>query len=279
MEIGVSFLRNETFVLNNSLYFSVEAFQKLNDRLIVGFTTRKNGYSMKPYDSLNLGLHVQDEEKIVIKNRDKLANELKIPLNNWVFAEQVHGNNIKKVTREAGGSGALTMATAVKDTDGLYTQENNILLGSLYADCVPLYFYSPLTDFIGLAHAGWKGTVGKIGTKMIQRWVNNENIPLESIYVAIGPSISGESYEVDDYVINKVNNVMLPNHEFPYVQTSEHKYLLDLKQLNKQLLLDAGVFEENIFVSNFCTFKETNLFYSYRRNSQTGRMMSFIGKV
>ena len=270
---------NETFVLRNNVYMSVEPFKQMNDRLLVGFTTRKDGYSMEPYSSLNLGLHVQDNDKEVIANREKLANELQISLANWVFSEQVHGSNIKKVSKKDCGAGAYELTNAILDTDGLYTNDKNVILASLYADCVPLYFYSPTYNIVGLAHAGWKGTVGRIGPKMVQRWTEDEQIPLEAIYVAIGPSISKEKYEVDDFVISKVKDVVTNHHHFLYEEVKPNKYLLDLKELNKQLLISVGIKEEHIFVSNYCTYKESDLFFSYRREQQTGRLMSFIGRT
>uniref|UniRef100_A0A1S2M9Z0 Purine nucleoside phosphorylase n=1 Tax=Anaerobacillus isosaccharinicus TaxID=1532552 RepID=A0A1S2M9Z0_9BACI len=270
---------NETFVLRNNVYMSVEPFKQMNDRLLVGFTTRKDGYSMEPYSSLNLGLHVHDNDEEVIANREKLANELQIALANWVFSEQVHGSNIKKVSKKDCGAGTHELTNAILDTDGLYTNDKNVLLASLYADCVPLYFYSPTYNIVGLAHAGWKGTVGGIGPKMVQRWTEDEQIPLEAIYVAIGPSISKEKYEVDDFVISKVKDVVTNHHHLLYEEVKPNKYLLDLKELNKQLLIRVGIKEEHIFVSNYCTYKESDLFFSYRREQQTGRMMSFIGRT
>lgn len=261
----------------NSNILTVEPFNQLDDRLIVGFSTRKNGYSMKPYDSLNVGLHVLDEEEKVILNRKEIADFLQIPLLNWVFSEQVHSNVIKKVTKKDCGAGSSQLASAIKGADGLYTKESNVMLASLYADCVPLYFYSPNHKLVGLAHAGWKGTVGKIGPNMVRLWTEDEGISIDSIYVAIGPAISQESYEVDDFVMDKVKEVITDSSQLPYKKVNKTNYLLDLKQLNKQLLVAAGINEKQIFVSNYCTYKADELFFSYRRNKQTGRMMSFIG--
>ncbi|WP_241657852.1 peptidoglycan editing factor PgeF [Anaerobacillus alkaliphilus] len=272
-------MREEPFVSNNKLFLSVEPFKQVDDNLVVGFSTRINGKSTDSYSSLNMGLHVQDNVCDVIANREALAAELGIPLSNWVFADQVHGNNIKKVCKEDVGAGSLSLETAVKDTDGLYTREKNVLLASLYADCVPLYFYSTSANIVGLAHAGWKGTVGEIGPKMIRIWVEDEKIPLETIYVAIGPSISQRCYEVDDYVIDRVRKIVQNENLAPYKEIATSKYLLDLKELNKQLLLNMGVNANHIFTSNYCTFNEKALFFSYRREQKTGRMMSFIGRV
>ncbi|MFN7250925.1 MAG: peptidoglycan editing factor PgeF [Anaerobacillus sp.] len=272
-------MNNEPFVRSNSSYLTVQPFQQLSGRVIAGFSTRENGYSIAPYNSLNLGLHVQDNDDIVIANRKKLASDLGIALNKWVFSEQVHGNNIKKVTQKDCSAGTLIFSNSVLATDGLYTNDKNVLLASLYADCVPLYFYAPTYNMVGLAHAGWKGSVGRIGPKMVQCWTGEEQIPVEAIHVAIGPSISAQNYEVDEFVINKVKKVITSHPYLPYKETKPNKFSLNLKELNKQLLMDVGIKEEKIVVSNYCTFEKTDLFFSYRRKQRTGRMMSFIGRV
>lgn len=275
----MSLLKNEAFVLDSHQFLTLDPFKKLDDRLIVGFSTRTKGYSIEAYHSLNLGLHVQDEESTVIANRIKLADELQFPLHRWVFSEQIHGNNIKKVSRKDCGRGTLQVSSAIRGCDGLFTKDENILLATLYADCVPLYFYSTTNKVIGLAHAGWKGTVAKIGPEMVRKWTDEEEIPLNSIYVAIGPAISQECYEVDDFVIKKVIEVLPEGSLMPFKKSSQGKYLLDLKELNVQLLLNVGMNRDHIFKSNYCTYTEKELFYSYRREQQTGRMMSFIGRM
>lgn len=272
-------MTNEAFVRENSIYLTIKPFTELNDRLIVGFSTRQKGFSIKPYDSLNMGLHVKDNENDVVANRKMLADKIDVPLENWVFTEQVHGGQIKKVGKEDCGSGTDCFSSSIKGCDGLYTSDKNVLLASLYADCVPLYFYSTQKQLIGLAHAGWKGTVALIGPEMVRLWVERENVALESIYACVGPAISHKNYEVDEFVINKVRQVIPNKKILPYTKVDgSDKYLLDLKLLNKQLLIEAGIKPNNIFFSNYCTFEEEELFYSYRRDQTTGRMMSFISQ-
>ncbi|MCD8502491.1 MAG: polyphenol oxidase family protein [Bacillaceae bacterium] len=128
---------------------------------------------------------------------------------------------------------------------------------------------------IGIAHAGWKGTVSKIGARMIEHWVKEEQSDLSDIYVAIGPAISKQYYEVDDFIIDKINHLEITSSNL-YKRIREGKYLLDLKLVNLHLLLKAGIKEHNIFISDYCTYKEKELFYSYRRNNRTGRMISYI---
>lgn len=261
-----------------SLLF-LRPWMELSDKLVVGFTTKNGGFSKEDYETLNLGLHVQDKPSIVVANRQTVADQLKMPLSKWVCAEQVHKNLIMKVTEADSEKGVYDYKEGIPQTDGIYTNRKELLLTLCFADCVPLYFFAPKHGMIGLAHAGWKGTVEDIGGEMIKRWTE-EGIPLNDIYAAIGPSIEGCCYIVDDRVINLVKNVLgVENDGSPfYTVVSEGQYSLDLKEVNKHLLQKAGVQEAQLLVSELCTSCREDVFFSHRRDGgRTGRMLSFIG--
>ncbi|GAE24165.1 hypothetical protein JCM9140_75 [Halalkalibacter wakoensis JCM 9140] len=268
----------DPFVQRNKRYLEIEQWHQSFPNLIVGFSTRDGGEGTFPYSSLNLGFHVGDDPQIVKQNRQRLAEDLGIPLCNWVGTEQVHEAVIHKVTTIDRGFGSDCLETAIKRTDGIYTREKNILLTSLYADCVPLYFFSPKDHVVGLAHAGWRGTVQNIGPAMINKWTKEENVPVEHIHVAIGPCISSVAYEVDQKVVSEVENVW-PSHikSQPYQSLPNGKFLLDLREVNKQLLIQAGVREEQIILSSICTANDVRMFSHRAEEGKTGRLMSFIG--
>lgn len=268
------FVSKEPFILREKEFFHVP-FSKGDDSIVAGFTTRNGGVSLPPYTSLNMGFHVQDVESAVKKNREIVASKIGFPLQSWIVGEQVHGAQIQKVTVKDTGSGAMQVEDAIKGVDGLYTNEPNILLTSLYADCVPLYFVSPKTNFIGLAHAGWRGTVGAIGPRMIDLWTEKEGVPLEDIHCVIGPAIGKQQYEVDQKVIDEVKKVC----DSHFTVVSENKFLLDLQQVNRTLIEKAGIPAENIRKSSYCTASNLEFFFSHRKEKgKTGRMMSFIGR-
>ncbi|WP_245308313.1 peptidoglycan editing factor PgeF [Halalkalibacter urbisdiaboli] len=270
----------EPFIENDKEYLLLEPWRQLHPELVVGFSTRVGGVSQPPFDSLNLGLHVNDSSKAVIENRRILAKKLGIPVEQWVGSEQVHRASITKVTAKDAGMGILELDSAIKGMDGIYTNEKNLLLTSLYADCVPLYFFSPKQMYIGLAHAGWRGTVKGIGPNMVKILSEDEGIPLEEIYVAIGPCISQEAYEVDEEVIAEVNHVLPEKHRKSCYHTNTNKgYQLNLREVNKCLLMESGIKVENILVSSICTSSDSRM-YSHRTEAgKTGRMMSFIGLI
>ncbi|MDP4553082.1 peptidoglycan editing factor PgeF [Alkalihalobacillus macyae] len=262
-----------TALTSLALQFADQANRGSN--LKAGFTTRRNGVSLAPFSSLNLGFHVPDLAKDVLANRNKLAEDVGIPLDQWAVGEQIHGSALAKVTSNEKGRGTRTHEDAISLVDGLYTDEKDLLLTALYADCVPLYFYAKEAGRVGIAHAGWKGTTKNIAGEMITAW-NKDGIKKEDIQVAIGPSIGKCCYEVDEGVINEVMKVT-KNSNGLFEEKANGKYQLDLKEVNKDLLLKSGIKQNHIAVSQYCT-SCSNLFFSHRsENGKTGRMMGYIG--
>lgn len=255
----------------------LEAWMKSYPWIMAGFTTKLGGVSQGRFFSQNLGLHVGDQDEQVLHNRQDMATRLGFDFTAWTSANQTHGTAHKEVTQQERGRGRDSLATAFPDTDALYTQEGNILLTSFYADCVPLLFLDPVKRVIGVAHAGWKGTVGQIGTKLIHKWVERYDSKVEDLRVAIGPAIGGCCYEVTDHVIDHLNPYKKSLSPSAIAELGQGKYKLDLKQVNVDFLLQAGILAGHIEVSRWCTSCNQNLFFSHRRDGgRTGRMAAFI---
>ncbi|MFB1049650.1 peptidoglycan editing factor PgeF [Paraliobacillus sp. JSM ZJ581] len=264
----------EPFIQIHSSIVGLNAWHEVDPNLVVGFTTRHGGVSKSPYDSFNLGLHVNDNQQDVLANRNVLSQLLAYPLNNWVMAEQTHGTKIHLVTSADRGSGALDVATAIPNTDGLITKEKNILLVAMFADCVPLYFWDTSTGWIGIAHAGWKGTVKQMAVNMIKK-LKAHGANIDTLYVGIGPSISQTNYEINNHVFN---HIPIRFREQVTKKVSDMNYLLNLSSLNYYMLIEHGIQPENIYQSHLCTYSDP-LFFSYRyEKGQTGRMLGYIGK-
>ncbi|WLD95078.1 peptidoglycan editing factor PgeF [Alkalihalobacillus sp. AL-G] len=269
----------ELFVRASEYHFKISPFTSNNSgtSTAAGISTRHGGVSSSPYHALNLGLHVGDCTEDVVENRHRLAKEVGIPLSRWVFGEQVHAATIHKVTARDCGKGSKSCETGIMGVDGFYTRESKLVLAAAFADCVPLFFSTKQTSLIGIAHAGWKGTVSQIGSKMVNMWVVDEKMRVEDIEVVIGPSIQACCYEVDDRVISKVNEVLHPGDPLPYTINQNGTYQLNLQQLNKLILIKAGVLSEKIQVSSRCTSCQVDNFFSHRKeNGKTGRMLAFI---
>ena len=259
-------------------FFSLDGWQEKFPHLVVGISAK---LPEKDWNLSNYALHVGDEASLVCQNRQSLTQQLQIPFESWTCAEQVHGTKIHLVSSKDRGKGREDRQTAIPSTDGLLTFESNLFLTSFYADCVPLYFYSPDQDLIGIAHAGWKGTVNGIGRKMVKRMVEL-GAQKEQLHVAIGPSIGICCYEVDQTVIEPLkqalNSPQLPQNVSIKLE-QKNRYRVDLKQANVEILLQAGVSAQQIVCSQFCTSCQTNHFHSHRRDQgDTGRMVAWIGK-
>lgn len=244
--------------------FGVDAF----------FTTRSGGFSQKPFATLNLALHVNDDFNTVIQNRKKLVSLWDLEFKHFVTAEQVHGTEIAVVDYNDGGRGMTDIDFAVKKTDGLITAQKNLGLLTFYADCVPLYFLSTNPFLIGVAHAGWRGSLGKIGKKMVDAFLKLGAIP-QNIYCGIGPAIGPCCYQVGSEIAFKFREQGFTNG----VLSKNQSYYLNLWEINTEILIGAGIPPENIEKISLCTSCHPEWFFSYRRDrGTTGRMAAGIIK-
>ncbi|MBW7473638.1 peptidoglycan editing factor PgeF [Paenibacillus oenotherae] len=268
--------------------FLIEKWMDADARLTSGFTSRLGGSSSNPWTSLNCGLHVGDADEDVVRNRQLVAEALEWPFEAWTCAEQVHGSHVHKVTIDDRGRGRSSRDTAIADTDALITGEKDVLLASFYADCVPLYYYDPVREVIALAHAGWKGTVLEIARETAGAMQREFGCRAEDIRAAIGPSIGGCCYEVDSVVLERVEPLVrdLADKQSRYgasfesmvAGSGEGKAHINLKEINRQIMIKAGILPINIEMTEWCTGCSTDIFFSHRmEGGATGRMASWIG--
>jgi len=247
------------------------------DKLAVkhGVSSRLGGSSRFPFTSLNLGLHTGDEDKQVIANRQLFCKGVGIVAEDIVTGEQTHTDRVLVVTKEHIGKGAKIYSEAIKATDALITNVPDIPLMLFFADCVPVLIVDPVHKAIGIAHAGWKGTMAKIAQKTILAMQTHFGTNPQQCLVGIGPSIGPCCYEVDDVVINRLKG-QFENWE-ELVRPNGEKWHLDLWQTNRLQLEQIDVQNKNIVVSKVCTACNKELFFSYRaENGCTGRIGAVI---
>ncbi|MBV6712719.1 peptidoglycan editing factor PgeF [Paenibacillus chitinolyticus] len=264
--------------------FVLERLQERFPFVQAGFTSRHGGVSSAPFDSLNLGLHVNDADEDVVENRRRLAAALGVPFEALTFGEQVHGKEVAVIEKEQMGSGRISRADAIQDKDAFITAGKGIMLCALYADCVPIYLIDPVNRVVGIAHAGWKGTVQNIGAAALASMTRSFGSRPEDVYAVIGPSIGGCCYEVDDYVAGRVyeshldTGISKKQTETVVIPRKEGKYQLNLQECNRQFLEKAGILSSHIEVTELCTSCSTDLFFSHRKEGgSTGRMAAWIG--
>ena len=243
-----------------------------------GFSTRLGGMSKLAHTkSLNLGFYRGDPDIIVQKNIERFCEAVDVDPKTLVIMPQNHSTRVIEVDREDGGHGIYTPATF--EGDALVSCSSGTALGVRVADCVPILLADPGAGVIGAVHAGWRGTVGNIVGKTVQKMCFL-GASAEDIRAAIGPHISMENYEVGEEVAKEVLRAVGENAlTFAHLRPSETegKFLCGLGAVNKTLLMQAGPREEDIDVASDCTFRASELFYSHRRMGETrGTMMGII---
>ena len=243
-----------------------------NAQYIAGVTLKVTEYP----EHFNMGLHACKSTDAVLMNRHQFSKDLNIPLENCVFAQQTHSDHIYEVTKKDKGKGAIHYETAIPDTDALYTKEKGICIGVNTADCVPVLIVDPVKEIICAIHAGWQGTVKEITKKTIQHLKEKEGVNPEHLKVYIGPSISQSVFEVGPEVIEKVKNMSIDTTGTYYFNESKTKGFVDNKELNRLQCLSEGVLPTRITIDKNCTFQNNENFFSYRKEKDTGRHLSFI---
>ena len=230
------------------------------------FTTRLGGVSTGEFESLNLKYGIGDNDNSIINNYKIICDELEIDFENVVNCNQIHSDIVEVLYEKP---------KSLHDVDAFITNVPNIAIVTNYADCVPLLFLDPIKKVIGNSHAGWKGTLKKIGQKTVQKMVDEFFCQPKDILVGIGPSIGQCCFETSKDVFNEFKENF--NNIDVYCLKKYNKYYIDLWEINKIQLKELGILEENIVVSRICTSCQSDYFFSYRTfNGKTGRMGSII---
>lgn len=238
------------------------------------FSTRMGGVSEGIFSTMNLSFTRGDKKEAVLENYRRIAGVLGCSIEDFVCSDQTHTTNIMMVTKEDRGKGVVRPKDYT-DIDGLLTNEAGIVLATFFADCVPLYFVDPVKRVIGLAHSGWRGTVGRIGGRMIALMEETYGCEKKDILAAIGPSICQDCYEVSEDVAEEFRKefgeaVLEPG-------KAPGKYQLDLWKANEQVFLQAGLTKEQITVTDICTCCNSNLLFSHRAShGKRGNLGAFL---
>lgn len=227
------------------------------------FTTRLGGVSRGQYASMNMSFTNGDDPESVRENYNILFSSLGLDPNNAVLSHQTHTDNIRIITKEDIGKG-IAKERDYSDVDGLVTNIPGVALVTQFADCVPLLFFDPKKQVIAASHAGWRGTVLEIGLKTVKIMRELFGSEPGDIVAAIGPSIGRCCYEVDDPVALEIEKIPYLKKEKLLFPKGQGKYQLDLRETNRQILINAGIKDSNIYVSDLCTCCHSEIFHSHR---------------
>jgi conserved hypothetical protein, YfiH family len=264
---------------------SILYFPKLTDtnKVYHGFSTRLGGVSKGGCSSMNLSFtRENDNAENVFENYRRIAKALGVSFDSFVAAHQTHTTNIKKVGLNDKGKG-VTKERDYTDIDGLITDEKGITLVTFFADCIPLYFFDPINNAIGLAHSGWRGTLNGMVTKMVKAMEENYKTNPKNLIACIGPGICEDCYEISldladkfksSFDIENISDIISNYHKDKF--GNEHCQL-NLWKANEILMIRAGILRENISISNICTHCNSNLLFSHRKQGDDrGNLAAFL---
>lgn len=221
-------------------------------------TLRTGGYSMGPYTSFNLAAHTGDDPETVSKNRELLRTCFRLP-SEPVWLQQVHGNRMIGADSDTGCT----------EADGSWTRVPGMVCAVMTADCLPVLICNQKGSMVAAAHAGWRGLHRGIVTNAVSMFKSD---PAELI-VWLGPAIGPQAFEVGAEVVRSFTESN-PGNESAFKKTDDRHWLCDLYALARLELASLGV--TTVYGGNQCTYTDELRFYSYRRDSVTGRMASII---
>ncbi len=274
MSLGLRY-KNEKHVFDEKVVNGIPflSYPMLEDTGIVkhGFSTRLGGVSTGPCATMNISTTRGDDPESIEENRRRIASAIGVRAEDFTYTHQTHTTNVAVVTKEDRGRQFM-------ETDGLVTNVPGICLVTFYADCVPLFFVDPVHRAIGLSHSGWKGTVHKMGKVTAERMRDEFGTDPAQMTAAIGPSICRECYEVSEDVIEQFReNFREELWSELFYRKENGKYQLDLWKANQAVLMEAGIPEERIAVTNVCTHCNPDILFSHRSTGvKRGNLSAFL---
>ncbi|HRZ96679.1 MAG TPA: peptidoglycan editing factor PgeF [Paludibacter sp.] len=255
-------------------FINYQSFNEFNN--IAHFcTTRIGGVSVGNYSSFNISPFSGDNAENQNENLQILCKKFSIESDNIIFPFQTHDTVVKNIDETFFQLKKNERIEYLNGVDGLITSLQGICIGVTTADCVPIMYYDAVNKVIAVAHAGWRGTCGKIAAKTIEKMGTDFGCDPNDIFAVIGPSISQQVYNVGEEVLHAFEVAGFPVDIF--FETRNNELFLDLWNANRWLLTESGIPEQQIEMAGICTFSENEKFFSARRlGIKSGRMLSGI---
>ena len=226
-------------------------------------TTRVGGFSTGSFAGFNIGSHVGDSDVAVQANRRMLHQQI-LPASTITWLNQVHGTRVIHAPSEY---------TKGVEADAVWSDEPGFACAVMTADCLPVVLADIEGQCVAAAHCGWRGLAGGILKSTV------DAMPVDPIRLVawLGPAIGPNAFEVGRDVLSAFYLVEddLAVHPIPEIGD---KFFLDLNILAERQLLALGLDPKHVSGGDACTFSEPQRFYSYRREGETGRMVTFVLK-
>ena len=230
-------------------------------------TARRGGVSRAPYDELNLGYATKDDRASVVENERRVASALGVQTDAFRWVYQVHGVDVHHAE-------SLPVNAPLGETtiagDAIVSHTPGLVCGIKIADCMPVLFAAGDGSAVGAAHAGWRGLSGGV----LENTVSAMRADPSEIVAWLGPCIGPKAFEVGEDVRDAFvgHDARAAEHFFP--RSTPGKFLCDLYSIARLRLAALGI--DEVTGGNYCTFDQSELFFSHRRNPLTGRMAAFV---
>ena len=270
--------KSNTMTLNNADSIPYLTYNSLSEINFINhaFSTRLGGVSGGIFSSMNMAFNRGDNPASVTENYKRICKSAGFDFESLTASAQDHHTFVRPVTKADRGVG-IYKPRDMESVDALVTNESGVTLVTYYADCTPLFFVDVKNRAIGLAHAGWRGTAGRIGEKVVQKMGRLYGTSPENVVAAIGPAISVCCYEVDSPCAEHFLSMSDLEPERFVFPKDGGKFMLDLLECNRQILVSAGVKSENITICDLCTNCNSDLLWSHRATKgERGTMSAFL---
>ncbi len=240
------------------------------------FSTRLGGVSTGEFASMNLNFGRGDPRETVQENFRRFCAAAGFPYESLAASAQDHHTVIRRMRVENRGVG-IRFPRDRESVDGLVTNDPAVTLVTYYADCTPLFFADPAHRAVGLAHAGWRGTAAGMAARMAERMAQEFGTRPQELIAAVGPAIGPCCYEVDEPVARQFRGLEGVPAQVVLREIGGGKYIVDLWEANRRLLLHAGLLPENITVARVCTRCHSRLLWSHRATGgRRGGLAAFL---
>ena len=240
--------------------------------LLAGFTTRNGGSSRPPFNSLNLGFGSGDQLSQVEANRAAVARAFDLEPHLFLTVNQVHGNEILVIDQPNPDVSHFQRV----DSDAIITNQRNLLIGILVADCFPVIVYDRKKHVAAVVHLGWRGAAAGLLGRTVNAMCELFDCQPADLCAAVGPGIGAHNYEVDRPVRDAFRQGA---GQWARIATevSLGHWHLDLQKSALLQLDEAGVSRASVDIVSDCTCCHKETFFSYRRDEgRTGRQMGFV---
>ena len=227
-------------------------------------TTRGNVDGRNAYSGVNLCDYVGDDALRVLDARISLAMQLGIDLDDLVMPRQTHSCRVAVIDERFRSMDIDKQEAALEGVDALVTHLKGVVIGVNTADCVPIVLVDAAAGVIAVAHAGWRGTVGRIAHAVVKEMCRQGAVATR-IQAAMGPSICQECFEVGDEVVEAFGKAHFDLDSIVTRHPATGKGHIDLRAANRAVLVAAGVPEDHIILSRHCSRCEHDRFFSARR--------------